>query len=161
LFVQRSAALEEWTPANLPCSPNSTSQTGCREQKGKKKIAYVGNTWAGRTSRPGAHVCSSPARPSKDLEAASGGALGQAVVSTRAPQSPFTLPVGQKPVFQDGRQTRVGVAQFGPRVRGLKAAGADVSADKGLETSLTGTQRGGGAGLTRQAVGFTLWPQTI
>lgn len=106
-----------------------------------------------------ADVCSSPASPpartSKGLEeAASGGALGEAVTSTRAPQSPFTLPVGQKPVFQDGRQTRVGVVQFGPRVRGLKATGADVSADKGLETSLTGTQRDGGARLTRQAVGF-------
>lgn len=54
--------------------------------------------------------------------------------------------MGQKPVFQDGRQNRVGVVQFEPRVRGLKAAGADISAEKGPETSPTGTE-GWGTGL--------------
>lgn len=87
-----------------------------------------------------------PARTSKDSEVAvCGGALGKAVTSTQAPQSPFTLPVGQKPVFQDERQTRVGVVQFEPRVRGRKAAGADISAEKGPATSPTGTE-GWGAG---------------
>lgn len=63
-----------------------------------------------------------------------------------SPPEPFYTSVGQKPVFQDGRQNRVGVVQFEPRVRGLKAAGADISAEKGPETSPTGTE-GWGTGL--------------
>lgn len=137
--------LEEWKPANLPCSPNCTSPAGHKKQEKQNRESRL--CGQDEQARGDHEFRPRPPRQGSE-ETVCGGALGQPIASAGAPHSPFTLLVGQKPGFQDGRQTRMGVVQPGPRGLGLKAAGADVSAEKDLEMSLTGTKEGWGARLT-------------